>query len=243
MPRWYLTLMICTGWLTACSDPPSAPDSTPDGDVDSDFDSHAGDGDADVDADPDADSDGDHDFDDDLDGDFGCPGHPEMSLVRALGICIDRYEASEGPGGQARSVPEVLPWAFVSWETAGGACAAAGKRLCTPEEWQAACRGPEDNRFPYGPYYDEWICNGQDRQEGRVLPTGSLPDCEGGYPGVYDMSANLWEWVDHCTGDTCQAKGGSFYDIFGTLLHCDSLRERSGTEEVANVGFRCCLDF
>ncbi len=241
----------------ACSDPDDPPDadadsaadtdvdSEADGDADSDGDADAdtdGDADSDIDGDVDADSDVDEESDIDPDADFGCPGHPEMAMIGSTGVCIDRFEASVGSDGRARSEPGVLPWARVTWEAARDACLAAGKRLCSPEEWTAACRGPDDTRYPYGPYYEDLSCNGQDRREGHALPTGLLETCEGGYPGIFDMSANLWEWVDRCDGTTCVVRGGSYYDIFGSLLHCDSSRDREATDEVANVGFRCCLE-
>lgn len=95
----------------------------------------------------------------------GCP--PEMA--RLGGFCVDRYEASvvtmesgvERPwspyatvGGarvRAKSVPNVVPQAYISQVEAAAACAAADKRLCSARELARACRG-EDPRalYPYG---------------------------------------------------------------------------------------------
>ncbi len=173
--------------------------------------------------------------------DFGCPGHFEMTLLPTRDVCIDRFEASEGAGGQAVSRAGAIPWRQISQADAAAACAAAGKRLCTAAEWRTGCHGPDNTRYPYGEFYDAWFCNGADRREGAPTPTGSLTDCEGGYDGIFDMSGNLWEWVSGCGGGTCVAYGGSYYDIFGTNLDCDSTTDREPTTEVPNIGFRCCL--
>jgi predicted nucleic acid-binding Zn-ribbon protein len=173
--------------------------------------------------------------------DYGCAGHPDMARITALGVCIDRFEASLGSGGRAVSAPGVAPWASVTQAQAAAACAAAGKRLCTYTEWNAACEGLAGNRYPYGPVYDDWACNGADRREGRALETATLATCEGGYDGIFDMSGNLWEWTNVCSGGLCHASGGSYYDIFGSRLHCESVTDRDPSTAVLNIGFRCCL--
>lgn len=247
----YIMLALVLGFSisTACSggedfidgDADIDIDADSDGDVDGDTD---GDGDTDVDSDGDGDADIDADFDEDfadVESMHGCPGHAEMALLPSLDICIDRFEASEGRGGRAVAIAGVRPWDHVSWERANAACAAAGKRLCTSAEWTAACRGPDDLRFPYGPFYQDFACNGGDLETGRTTETGSLPDCEGGYPGIFDMSANVWEWVQECPSAECEVRGGSYYDIFASRVHCNSSDTRDGTSEVANIGFRCCL--
>ncbi|NMC70210.1 MAG: SUMF1/EgtB/PvdO family nonheme iron enzyme [Myxococcales bacterium] len=148
----------------------------------------------------DSDDDGSAPGDDGMDGggtDTGpCP--PEMVLVEALGICIDRYEASRGPGDAAVSAAGVMPWTSVDWFEADEACRRAGKRLCSGDEWLAACRGPHGYTYSYGPEYRECWCNvaGLDECYGPCVtePTGTRPTCEGGYPGLFDMSGNVAEW-------------------------------------------------
>ena len=76
------------------------------------------------------------------------PCGPDMAMIETLGVCIDRYEASRAPDGSAASVLRVLPWASLAWGEASEACRLAGKRLCTFEEWNAACAGPEVQRRP-----------------------------------------------------------------------------------------------
>ena len=127
-----------------------------------------------------------------------CP--PEMVLVGALGICIDRFEASHGEGDVPASLAGVMPWNRIGWRDAGAACARAGKRLCLPDEWRAACRGPMDFDYPYGPAALEDYCNiahvDYDAGEPILFPTATFDRCEGGYPGLFDMIGNLAEWTD-----------------------------------------------
>src|SRR5690606_3001589 len=53
----------------------------------------------------------------------------------------------------------VTPNGYVSGVVAERACRNADKRLCTEEEWVAACRGEQDRQFPYGDEYRHGVCN------------------------------------------------------------------------------------
>src|SRR5262249_3354204 len=68
----------------------------------------------------------------------------------------------------AVSKPDVYPQGFMSRTVAARACANAGKRLCTRDEWYRACTGPSAARaqpgsypvaFPYGQTYQAGRCN------------------------------------------------------------------------------------
>jgi sulfatase modifying factor 1 len=166
-----------------------------------------------------------------------CPS--EMALVGAA--CVDRWEAilvTRGPDArltvhphaerpeqgvryEARSVPGVFPQAYVNRLEAETACVNAGKRLCTLEEWFAACRGPKRTAYPYGPTMKPGRCNSGkphllsqwfgndpkkwkydehfnsprlDQEPGFLAKTGEYADCVNDY-GAYDMVGNLHEWV------------------------------------------------
>src|SRR5262249_52502432 len=102
-----------------------------------------------------------------------CPG--DMALVGRT--CVDRWEATlvevlpdgsempfsahEVPRGhvvRAMSRPGVAPQAHISMIDAQRACKASGKRLCHASEWKAACRGPENTTYPYGPSHVDNAC-------------------------------------------------------------------------------------
>lgn len=109
-----------------------------------------------------------------------CP--PEMAEVPGEGrsFCIDRYEAAlelKGAGVQRSAWPgnepvdgkesqmvavsrkDQKPQGYISGQQAARACENAGKRLCSASEWQAACRGPEHTRYPYGDTRRAGVCN------------------------------------------------------------------------------------
>ncbi|MDI7267595.1 MAG: SUMF1/EgtB/PvdO family nonheme iron enzyme [Myxococcota bacterium] len=189
--------------------------------------------------------------DDAADGDVapdGSPCPPEMAFVPPHNVCIDRHEASQGPGLTAVSVAGVLPWTNITWRQAGQACSRPGKRLCTPDEWRDACGGPARYALPWGNEDRRAeYCNtlGIDVPYDVVVePTGSNVRCEGWYAGVFDMIGNVAEFTDSYSfsadaGGRVQVHGGSAWDSNG---YCDSPR-RELPSDVAyeSFGFRCCL--
>jgi formylglycine-generating enzyme required for sulfatase activity len=172
-----------------------------------------------------------------------CPA--DMVPLPPYCICIDRYEASHGDGGVAVSVAGAMPWQSRTKPQAAAACAAAGKRLCTLLEWQAACAGPAPGSYyPYGDGFDPHRCNVYSNGAG-LLPTGSMTGCEGGYPGLSDMSGNVWEWTSDCETehpDACWAVGGSCAHsmMFTDLSDCQTPVPFTGWS--SDIGFRCCRD-
>ena len=199
-----------------------------------------------------------------------CPSQ----MVEVEGFCIDRYEAwLEGAspfevpaaGGVAVTGPGAYPQGYISGEVAASACEAAGKRLCTAEEWLRACRGPGDTLYPYGETYDAAACNdtrglhpvielfGEDADwsptqmnDPRLnqLP-GSL--AEGGAhegcvtaEGVFDMHGNLHEWVEDPSGSF---RGGFYVDAVINGAGCTYVTTAHGfTYHDYSTGFRCCSD-
>ncbi|MBI5486172.1 MAG: SUMF1/EgtB/PvdO family nonheme iron enzyme [Deltaproteobacteria bacterium] len=188
------------------------------------------------------------------DGDGGADGEvtacpPEMVLVGSLGICIDRFEASHTEGDVPASLAGVMPWNRIGWRDAGAACARAGKRLCLPDEWRAACRGPMDFDYPYGPAALTDYCNiahvDYDAGEPILFPTATFERCEGGYPGLFDMIGNLAEWTDSSRyqedagGELALAVGSPYYGHWSD--GCSSETWWMSVADVTHIGFRCCL--
>jgi sulfatase modifying factor 1 len=162
-----------------------------------------------------------------------------MALVQRF--CIDRFEAElvgPGPDGtivtlphnlrpprdvrfEARSLPGVMPQAYISRVEAAAACSNAGKRLCSMHEWRRACEGPRGWHWPYGGDAIAGRCNhnkghllslrhGSDARlwkyneqfndpllditPGFLAKTGEYAGCT--TPDeVYDLVGNLHEWV------------------------------------------------
>jgi hypothetical protein len=179
-------------------------------------------------------------------------------------IPIERLHDKPVPLAVARL--GVRPSGYLTGLVAAAACGAAGKRLCSLDEFVTACRGEADTLFPYGDSYEDGVCNvfreehpaallhdnasighldprlNRVRSHGRPLlqHTGGSPACRSrwGDDAVYDMVGNLDEWVDEGAG----AFAGGFY----------ARSTRSGCEAVVtahpksyldySTGLRCCRD-
>ena len=77
----------------------------------------------------------------------------------------------------------------------------------------------------------------------ETINTGSASDCKG--PGfaasLFDMSGNLAEWTDSCSGTTnCPVIGGSYENILD-LSSCNSRIAVDVLSANADFGFRCCV--
>lgn len=155
---------------------------------------------------------------------------------------IDKYEASRANATNASAgtgltlacnTQNTVPWGNVTFEDARNACLDAGKRLCTKDEWLAAC-GSE--YFPYGSAFDTDAC-----ATGLIESalTGSRSKCVSA-SGVFDMSGNLREWVEEGV-----LMGGS-YNSQTLDLRCVAFSKPSGEAldytPTAGDGFRCCQD-
>jgi hypothetical protein len=240
-------------------------------DADSDADSDS-DTDADTDSDGDADAGDDAGADTDTDTAVGpCPA----GMALAGDACVDKWEASlvgwspyDVPGdGVAASVEGVVPQGYISGEVAESACAAAGKRLCTLDEWLRACQGPETWTWPYGDTYVDGACNdtypgthpvvdyfgtsvgvwdsehmnnpGINQQPDTVDETGANPACVT-TEGIFDMHGNLHEWIADPAGTF---KGGFYADasINGPGCTYTTTAHAFGYHDYS-TGFRCCGD-
>ncbi len=203
------------------------------------------------------------------------PGGPcprEMALTGF--VCIDRWEAAlEGwspyevpDGGVAYAAEGVMPQGYISGDIAAVACENAGKRLCTQEEWERACQGPDQTTYPYGDRYDADACNdsrdshpvtdyfgtstgvwdgehmndpGINQQPDTEDAAGANPDCVSA-EGVYDLHGNLHEWIDDANGTF---KGGFYADAVINGAGCSYTTTAHTTSyHDYSTGFRCCAD-
>ncbi len=167
-----------------------------------------------------------------------------------------------------------FPVRAVDWCDAYGYCKWAGKTLCglvnggtvapadyadhLKSRWYNACSASGTNAYPYGSTYDETKCDGADTAksfDGGVAGTWenysftmsvfTNTTCLGGEVGLYQMSGNVGEWEDACSGasgasDTCLVRGGS-YASSGAQLRCDANLALARDSKPDTVGFRCCL--
>lgn len=143
-------------------------------------------------------------------GGDGCPQDMVFVGNSRGGFCVDKFEASPGPDcpykepgssqdtrtnlddAECKPVSEngARPWRFISRDQAREACAKAGKRLPTSEEWYQAVLGTPDKENGWTAQ-DCQVNKNWNQQPGR---TGSAENCRSG-AGAFDMIGNVWEWV------------------------------------------------
>ena len=164
-------------------------------------------------------------------------GERALAEVQVASFCIDVYEFPN----RARAPPRTN----VTWQEARRACEKAGKRLCTEEEWEKACKGPAGHRWPYGDVFAPDACNTEDAEgnDRPLAPGGQSSQCKSGY-GVYDMSGNAYEWTAtpfQAGAEDRTLKGGAAnrpdWDT-----RCASRTNKPPGFRNAYVGFRCCAD-
>src|SRR6185437_14237679 len=103
---------------------------------------------------------------------------------------------------------------------------------------------------PYDAAYSASTCNGLEYGAGATVAESSAADCVGGFVGLVNMSGNVAEWENACSGqngasDACATRGGSFESDAGGL-RCDSAQSSGPITQARSysgpdVGFRCCL--
>jgi len=167
----------------------------------------------------------------------------------------DASSASSGinSAGRPCSVPGRLPWGTITKQEAQASCVKVGARLCSTTEWETACKGTANTKFPYGATFDPAKCNGRayDPANDAPLITQLPATCVStwGASTIFNMSGNLKEWVASGFSGTTptgyEIKGGA-YDTpsingFGDGLSCTyDLPAPTATLQLPTLGFRCC---
>ena len=189
-----------------------------------------------------------------------CPG----DMVQAGAYCIDRYEAP--------NTPNEYPLVMESAVTAEKWCIDRSKRLCTEDEWERACSGPQGFAYPYGNTYEDarcadekaWILKdeptitmwpdkpamGEVTRLYQAEKSGTRARCVSGY-GAFDMTGNVEEWVVAKTvkgkprGQYVHVLKGCYWSgcYGGSKPVCTSTNAaHADTFKFYETGFRCCQD-
>jgi hypothetical protein len=152
--------------------------------------------------------------------------------VKGKTVCIDAYEFPNKYGEKPRNM--------VSQNAAVMLCENAGKRLCSVEEWQAACQGNQNSRYPYGNSYNQTKCATDLKSAKEPNRSGFAEHCRS-YYGIYDMSGNLWEWT------STPAEREGLFLVAGGAWNTQNASSCAETKfsfypqnEYPFVGFRCC---
>ncbi len=156
-------------------------------------------------------------------------------MVRVGQVFIDRYEYPNRAGA--------MPITNVDFAEAESLCAGAGKRLCTEQEWEAACKGSAGDAYPWGKKLERDRCVIKGPRVKGPAASGSRPKCVG-ENGVFDLVGNVAEWTSSPLQEGALQRvirGGSF-DQSDARLPCDSRDYlMPGGGGSSHLGLRCCL--
>jgi formylglycine-generating enzyme required for sulfatase activity len=85
----------------------------------------------------------------------------------------------------------------VSWKEAQSYCRWAGLALPSEAQWEAAARGTDGRRYPWGNEAPtaQYASFGMDLLKGQPAPVGSFPRGAGPF-GTMDQAGNVWEWCE-----------------------------------------------
>jgi hypothetical protein len=182
--------------------------------------------------------------------------HPGLSLLEApstpVRVCMDQFEAPNRRGAR--------PLVLKSFRSAKRWCEERGKRVCTEQEWELACEGPDHLPLAYGWAVDRRLCNSgkpwmavnfdafgktlkeAEEETDRLWqgePSGRYRTCVSPF-GIYDMMGNVEEWVSTRNGRTWPgALMGGFWSKPWT--GCRGTNDAHEPDfAFYETGFRCC---
>lgn len=158
-----------------------------------------------------------------------------LNTVQVRAFCVDEFEYPNRRG--------VVPQVKVSWLEAKRSCEKLHKRLCSETEWEKACKGPGQLRFPYGNAFDANACGTEDAagKDRALSSAGRYSRCRSGY-GVYDLSGNAAEWTASAYGGGGKVVKGGAFNKQDYAARCSARKNAGASNRSAEVGFRCCAD-
>lgn len=184
-----------------------------------------------------------------------------MAYISEGGFCIFKYEASrsdanrthEGTSQIAASQKSVVPWTKVTWNEAKRACEAAGYKLATNSQWQAATEAVEgepeshvhgNNNLGHHENTDQTCENdpthnsensGSNSNGGRCL-TGTGPESWETSNGVADLNGNVWEWTStvYGKGSECDLNESGYIASWNSTLDCPNAVSSEGNSTFDN---------
>ncbi|MBN1563474.1 MAG: SUMF1/EgtB/PvdO family nonheme iron enzyme [Anaerolineae bacterium] len=176
---------------------------------------------------------------------------------------IDRYEVSNAQfatfNGQAANDSafsgDDRPRENITWFEARDFCESRGARLPTEAEWEYAARGPDALEYPWGNEFDWGKVVGNRSSSEGTAPVGSLSTGTS-WVDAYDMSGNMWEWVNTIYEDypytvddgresndntniSRVLRGGSWINSYSNFFRAAYRNGGNPQYWLSSLGFRC----
>ncbi len=147
------------------------------------------------------------------------------------------------PMGQP--APENHPAVHIAWSEARDYCSSVGGRLPSLAEWRLAAytelRDQPSDGFVKGRSYTYPVgdqSEGMNTNRKHAVAVGST---RRGVNGLYDMGANVWEWLSDRRGDDALTAGGSWW--YGPeQTKSEGVQLKAVKFFAVYIGFRCAYD-
>ena len=134
------------------------------------------------------------------------------------------------------------PVVHVTWKEAQQFCTHAGGRLPTAKEWRTAAyketRSNPTDGFRRGETYTYPVGNSPQGMNNSRQRHANVASTKRGVNGLYDMGANVWEWLADRRADDALTIGGSWWYSADMTLSSRAQYKPANFAAIY-IGFRC----
>lgn len=186
-------------------------------------------------------------------------GESNLSYCFQQAFWIDRTEVTVGQFMYFNGDAEVInfnwgdtsPRVDITYAEATEYCVKRGTRLPSDMEWFYSASGPNGYVYPWGNEFTASNAVVNSNSGSHPAFVGSKP---GGvsWIGAFDMSGNVWEWVDGTTGidfdnrkkpDGVEILRGGSWDDSESISRTDRRYIVDAEIKGSTIGFRCAMDY
>lgn len=137
------------------------------------------------------------------------------------------------------------PATHITWHEASRYCAHAGGRLPTIAEWKRAAytemRETPTDGFVKGRTYTYPVGDEPEGMNNNRRTHVAVGSTRRGVNGLYDMGANVWEWIADRRGGDALTAGGSWW--YGPAqARAEGAQWKAADFYAVYIGFRCAYD-